>query len=124
MNYWLNKRKRSLDYSIEVTRGSTNKIVFNEFYLDNVVFDQNQQVLIMKCNYDSNIESAIRTMLTPGIISDHQGELRIYKNATLRECWVLPMMKYINLHRPWQSQKMFFSVTSYLIGTIKSSFIL
>lgn len=123
MNYWLQRRKRSTDYSFEVSRGNSGKIIFNEFYVDAVVFDPGGKHLIMKCDYNSNVESAIKTMLSPGIISDHLGEIRVYKSGNLRECWALPMMKYLNVHRPWMSNKMFFSVTSSQLHTIKSDFI-
>lgn len=123
MNYWLQRRKRSIDFSLEVTRSSIGKVVLNEFYLDTVKFDPGGKHLVIKCDYNSNIETIIKIMMVPGLISDHLGELRVYKSGTLRELWIIPNMQYLNFHKPRMSHKMFFSVTSSLIHTIKSDFL-
>ena len=119
MNYWIKKRNQSIKYSLEVT---SNRVILNEFYLQEASFKN--QKLNFSFHLNSSIEATIKSMLDPNLIYNHDGELRVYKDGVLRECWLLADMKYVSCYTSFlRSNSITCSVSSWVIPNINSDYI-
>lgn len=123
MNYWLEQRKKTISYTLEICSSQSNLIIYSESYVDQIVFHGNQQYLIVKLDYDRFLENLIKDCMLKRSASNHIADVRIYRKGSLREEWSLPGLTYMKYYRPWGSQKMFFTIGSPIIWSINSKYL-